>query len=193
MTFLESLKANLLGDVDLNLLILKFILSLSLILIGIAIGRIVNAGLKKLFAKIGLEKKIKRGICDLVRAIIRWSVYVAFFIFGISQFGISFTETISNVLIVIPSFVGALVILIVGLELAHFIRRIISESGAKQVSVLSEIIFYFVIYVSGVYALKTVFIPLDYAFSNNVILILTASFGIVGAYFLIKKHFESKS
>ena len=193
MTLAESLKSNLIGDIDPNLLVLKLILALALILIGIAIGRLINAGLKKIFVKISLEKKIKTGICDLIRAIIRWSVYIAFFIFGISQFGISITRTISNVLITIPSFVGALVILIVGFGLAHFLKKIINESGARQVNNLSEIIFYFVVYVSGVYALKTVFIPLDYSFSNNLILVLTASLGIGGTYFFLKKHFESKN
>src|SRR3989344_5172162 len=106
MTLAESLKSNLIGDIDPNLLVLKLILALALILIGIAIGRLINAGLKKIFVKISLEKKIKTGICDLIRAIIRWSIYIAFFIFGISQFGISITRTISNVLITIPSFVG---------------------------------------------------------------------------------------
>ncbi|MBU1252437.1 MAG: hypothetical protein KJ905_00840 [Nanoarchaeota archaeon] len=185
----ELLKTNFVGSIDTRLLILKVIFAVGLIVVGVIFGRIVNIGLKKFFDKIELETKIKKGICDLTRAIIRWSIYTAFFIGGISQLGISTTKTVTNVLVIVPSFVGALIILIVGFGLAYFLRRIINESGAKHISALSESMFYFITYVSSVYALKTVFIPLG-EISNSIILVLTASFGIVGAYFIIKRNLE---
>ncbi|MBU2458977.1 MAG: hypothetical protein KKB29_01285, partial [Nanoarchaeota archaeon] len=167
----ELLKTNFVGSIDTRLLILKVIFAVGLIVVGVIFGRIVNIGLKKFFDKIELETKIKKGICDLTRAIIRWSIYTAFFIGGISQLGISTTKTVTNVLVIVPSFVGALIILIVGFGLAYFLRRIINESGAKHISALSESMFYFITYVSSVYALKTVFIPLG-EISNSIILVL---------------------
>jgi len=192
MDFRELLRTNVIGSVDPQVLVLKVILAVGLIAVGIVLGGIVNLSLKKLFDKIGLEKHIKTGIRDLIRAILRWSIYIAFFILGVSRLGISTTKAITNVLVVVPSFVGALVILMAGFGLAYFLRRIINESGANRISALSEAVFYFVTYVASVYALKTVFIPLG-TISDNVILILTATFGIVGAYFIIKKNIEHHS
>ncbi|MBU2504127.1 MAG: hypothetical protein KJ879_03705 [Nanoarchaeota archaeon] len=189
MDFRELLKTNFIEKIDTRLLILKVILAVGLIVMGVIFGRIVNIGLKRFFDRIGLEKKIKKGVCDLIRAIIRWSIYTAFFIGGISQLGISTTKAVTNVLVIVPSFVGALLILMTGFGLAYFLRRIINESGEKHINALSESMFYFIIYISGVYALKTAFIPIE-EISNNIILVLTASFGVVGAYFIIKRNLD---
>lgn len=189
MDIVDLIKTNLLGDLDPNLLILRILLALGLVIIGLIFGNLINFGLKKLFKKIELEKKIRIGILDLFRAIVRWSVYIIFLGLGLTQLGTTnLTQSIMSVLIIVPTFMGALIIIIIGFSIAHFLKRIIKESGINGVGILSEFVFYFVIYLSGVYALKIALVSMGEQVTNYLIMILTAVFGIVGAYLFIKKN-----
>jgi hypothetical protein len=192
MDIVGFVRENLLGGIDTNLLILRILVSVGIIILGVIFGKLVNFGLKRLFKKIELEKKIKGGILDLFRAIIRWSIYLVFLVAGLSQLGTTnLTKTITSVLIIIPTFVGALILIIAGFSIAYFLKRIISESGIKNVEPLSEVVFYFVIYLAGIYALKTALVSFGDSLTNYLIMILTAVFGLVGAYFVIKKNKSS--
>ena len=190
----ESIKQSLFGNVDTNLLILKIFFVLSIIIAGVICGKLVNFGLKRLFKRIELEKKIKGGILDLFRAILRWSIYVIFLTFGLNQLGTTnLTKAIMSLLIVMPTFVGALIILVIGFGIAHFLRKVLDESGIKNIELLTSTIFYFVVYIAGVYAVKTALVSFGEPFTNYLIMILTAVFGIVGAYFIIKKNQSNSS
>lgn len=189
MSLVDWIKTNLFGGLDLNLIILNVLFALGLVIVGLIFGKLINFGLKKLFRRIGLEKKIKIGILDLFRAVIRWSVYVIFLGLGLAQLGTSnLTQAIMSVLIIVPTFIGALIIIIIGFSIAHFLRRIIRESGISGVDTLSEFIFYFVIYLAGVYAIRIALVSMGEQITNYLVMILTAVFGIVAAYFFIKKH-----
>ena len=189
MAIVEFIKQNLIGDLDLNLLTLRVLLALGIIILGVICGKLVNSGLKKLFQKLELEKKIKIGILDLFRAIVRWCIYTVFLIWGLSQLGITdLTKSITSVLIIIPAFIGALIVIIIGFSVAYFLRRIIKESGIKGIEGLSEVVFYFVIYIAGIYAMKTALISFGEQLANYLIMILTGAFGVAIAYFFIRKQ-----
>ena len=189
MGIIETIQQNLFNGIDTNLLILRLMLSIGIILLGVIAGKLVNLGLKRLFRRAELEKRIKSGILDLFRAIVRWSIYTVFFIWGLTQLGTNtLTQAIMSILIIIPTFVGALILIITGFSIAYFLKRIIRESGIKGVEILSEAIFYFVVYISGIYAIKIALVSMGEQTTNYIVLILTAVFGTIGAYFLIKKQ-----
>ena len=178
----------LFGNVDTKILLPKIFISIGIILIGIVLGKFISIGLKKLSAKIEFEKKVKKNMIDLFLIVVRWSVYIIFFSFGLNYLNISnLTKNITNVLITIPTFVGALILIIFGFSVAYFLKRIILNTEINGVTIVSEVVFYFVVYISGVYAVKTALISLGEQATNYLIMILTAVFAGAGAYHLIKK------
>ncbi|MDO8528913.1 MAG: hypothetical protein Q7S06_03420 [Nanoarchaeota archaeon] len=175
-------------NVDIKVLLPRGLISIGIILFGIVIGKLVTSGLKKLFMKIELEKKVKKSLTDLFLIIIRWSIYIIFFSLGLNYLDISnLTKNITNILITIPTFVGALILILLGFSVAYFLKKVILTTEIKGVEIVSEVVFYFVVYITGVYAIKTALIPLGEQITNYLIMILTGVFGGAGAYLLVKK------
>lgn len=175
-------------NVDTTVILPKIFISIGIIILGIVLGKLVSVGLKKILIKTELDKKIKKNLIDLFLTIIRWSIYIIFFSFGLNYLNISnLTKNITNLLMTIPTFVGALILILIGFSVAYFLKKIILSTEINEAAIVSEIIFYFVVYISGVYAIKTALISLGEQVSNYLIMILTAVFAGAGAYILIKK------
>ena len=89
--------------------------------------------------------------------------------------------------ITIPAFTGALALLAIGFMIAVYLREVIEDAEVTGWDLISKMVFYFVLYVFGVYALKTALISFDETTTNFIILILTAVISSAVAYGYVKK------
>lgn len=169
-------------------LILRGITAIAILLVGIVLGKIISYGLKKTSKKLEINKKIRPSFIELFVFVVRWSVYLSFFSYALNYMQISaLTTFFIRVLITIPAFVGALIIISVGFAIAVYLRDVIEDAEITGWDLISQIIFYFVLYISGVYALKIALFSLNEATVNWLIIILTAVVASSLGYLFVKK------
>ena len=184
-------KYSSLESIDINQLILRGIISIVIIVFGIFLGKIITLGLKNLSEKLELDKKIRGSFIDLFLVIIRWSIYIIFLSLGLNQLEIpSLTNFFTNILITIPALTGALILITIGFAIAYYLKEIIKNSQIKRGELISQVVFYFIIYIFGVYAIKTALISLDEATTNWIIIILTAVMSTAIAFVVVKKELK---
>jgi len=170
---------------------LKAFLAIALLLLGILIGKLLSKVLKKLSVKLELQKKIRGSFIDLLLVIIKWSIYIIFLNLALNQLRIpALSEFLTDILIVIPAFTGALVLIAGGFAIAVYLREVIEDSEVTGWRMISLIMFYFIIYVSLIYSLKAALISLDDVISNYAIIGLTIIFGVAIAYYTVKKELK---
>jgi len=180
---------NPLTTVDFNQVIIKGVIAIVIILLGVFLGKIINIGLKKISQKLELNKKIRGSFIDLFLVVIKWSIYIIFLSIGLNQLNIPLlTNFFTNILITIPAFVGALVLLAIGFAIAIYLREVIEDAEVTGWDLISKVIFYFVMLIFGVYALKTALISFDENAANLIIIILTAVTSSAIAYSITKKR-----
>jgi len=176
--------------INLDQVLLRGSIATLLIIAGIFLGSIISIGLKKLSQKLDLSKYIRGSFIDLSIGVIRWSVYIIFLTFGLNQLQIpTLTNFFTSILITIPAFAGALILLVLGFALAYYLRGVIKNSEVKGCETLSQIIFYFVLYIFGVYALKTALISFSESTTNFLIITLTATISLGIVYLIVKKTY----
>lgn len=172
---------------NLNQLLINIFVAIILIIIGIILGRAINAGLKRLFQKLELNKKIRGSFVDLFLVVIRWSIYIIFISLGLNRLEVPVVTTyFTNILITIPAFTGALVILALGFAIAIYLRDVIEDAEVTGWDLISKVVFYFVLFIFGVYAIKTALISFDESTTNIIIVILTAVVSTTIAYIFSK-------
>lgn len=155
------------------------VIALALIFVGAIIGRIANSILKNALDRARIEKTNAYNFFNFLIVVIKWGVYILFLSLAIKVLNVpQFTGWITDVLIIIPAVIGGLIIIVAGFAIAVYLRKIIEESKVESFEILSSIIFYFIIYVSLVFALKTALIPLDSTTVNIIVIVLT---GVVAA------------
>ena len=131
---------------------------------GIFLGKIVNFGLKKLSQKLELNKKIRGSFIELFLVVIKWSIYIIFISIGLNKLEIpTLTNFFTGILITIPAFTGALVLLAIGFIIAIYLRDVIEDAEVTGWDLISKVVFYFVLFLFGVYALKTALISLFFS------------------------------
>jgi hypothetical protein len=174
MSFYESLQESF-TEVTADQLVLRSFFALGVIIVGIFIGKIIDWLLRKLFNKLDIVKHIRGTFVDIFLLVIRWTIYIFFINLGLNQLGLPVvSDFFSSILITIPAFTGALLLLVIGIGLAFYLRRIIKNSETKGGDFIAEIIFYFVIFVFGIYAVWIALIPMDPATRNTIIIVLVA-------------------
>lgn len=179
---------NLLASINLNQIILNSLIAIAIIALGIFLGKIISTGLKKLSQKLELNKKIRGSFINLFIVVIRWSIYIIFINLGLDQLRIpTLTSFFTNILITIPAFIGALILLSIGFAIAIYLREIIEDAEVTGGDLISKIIFYFVILIFGVYALQTALISFDETTTRLILVILVAVTSSAFAYVLSKK------
>lgn len=190
MTFYETLQESF-TEVTANQLALRGFFALGIIIAGILIGKIIDATLRKLAEKFDANKHIRNSFIELFLLVVRWTIYIFFINLGLNQLGLPVvSDFFSSILITIPAFTGALLLLVIGIGLAYYLRKIIKNSDTKGGDFIAEMIFYFVIFVFGIYAIWIALIPMDHTTRNAIIVVLVAvaSAGVV--YYHIKKELK---
>lgn len=175
--------------IDLNQLLLKIIFAVALFTVGLILGKVVGYVLRKIASKLELNKKIRGSFIGLFVFVIEWSIYITFLVIALNQLEIpTITYFITSILIVIPAFTGSLILIVVGYALAFYLKEVIKSSEVKGWQLISKIIFYFVLYVFGIYALKTALISFDEQTTNILIIILTAIISAAAGWIFVKEH-----
>lgn len=183
----------------------KVVLAILVILIGWFIARIISKiidklgkklGLNKIFEKLGITKSLKKvGVkttfSSILSATIFWIVFLVFLFSATDILGFDAVSiTIGKIISYLPNILAALIIFIVGLIIANFVKKVIASSseaiGIEYGDKLGIIVAYFIIIVIAISALSQLKIstPIFMSVTNIIIGILAFSFGalfILGA------------
>jgi len=174
--------------IDFNYWAIKFLIALGMIVFGFFLGKMFEKGAIKLVHKIGLGKKIRESFLMLSIMIITWCIYLIFINLAFSQLNIRvINEIITNFLMAIPAFVGALFLIFVGFAIAVYLRDVIRDSGIEEAKILANLIFYFIIYVFLLYAFRIGLFSFETQIKNYITLLLTFIVGSAVAFVIVKK------
>jgi len=175
------------GEFFANLLI-----AIAIVIAGIFLGKIVKFLLRKGLEKLKASKIVKPSFLDLFLVIAKWSVYILFINFALIQLGIpEFTGWLTTILGVIPALTGALIIISAGFAIATYLRNIISESKIEGWQILSQIFFFFIVYIFMIFAFRTALISLSDRFLVSILLAIFTTLGGIALliyYFKVKKR-----
>lgn len=172
-----------------NSLIFNGFISLSLIVLGIFLGKSVSYLLSKLGEKLDIGKKIRPSFLGLIITLIRWSIYLIFINFALLQFPtLNITNITANVLLAIPFFLGAIMLIVFGFIIANYIKEVINEAQINGGKFISLYLFYFVIFVTGIYALRIALFSFKDSILNYLLMMISTVFVISIAYKLFKNN-----
>lgn len=155
---------------------------------GIVIGKLVNFLLKKLSEKAQLNRTIRQSFINIFLVVVRWSIYILFTNIALKQLEIpELTSWLTSTLLVIPALVGALILIAIGFSIASYLKDAVEESKILNWQILSNLLFFFILYVFLVFALKTALISIDSMTVNIILIILTAIISAGIAIWMVKK------
>ncbi len=170
-------------------LLFEIFLAIGILLFGILFGNLISHLLLKIVKAVNINKKIPNSFIKLIITVIRWSIYITFLIISLTKFSVPILgDFITRILVVIPALTGALILISIGFAIAIYLKRIIKDSEIVEWKTLSTYIYYFVLYVFGVYALNLALISIDSLFKNILITLLTTIVGVSVASIFVKKH-----
>ena len=172
-----------------NVILINVIFAIVILLFGIFLGRFISYFLNKIIKKIDIKNKTQYNFIGLAIATIRWSIYIGFLSISLNQLAAPlFSNVLTKMLVTIPAFTGALILIGVGFAIAIYLRNIIKESEIEELKTLSQYLYYFVIYIFGVYAINLALISTDDIVRNNIIISLTIIAALALTYSLVKKQ-----
>lgn len=164
------------GEVLLNVLI-----AASLIILGVIAGKLVKFVLRKFLEKINIKKIAKPSFVNLFLVVVKWSVYILFINLALMQLRIpEFTGWLTTILGVIPSLTGSLIIISAGFAMANYLKKVISDSKVDGWQTLSQIFFYFILYIFIIFALKTSLLTLHDKFISDILIVVFTVLGGIG-------------
>jgi len=174
--FLEQISLSGMNPSD---VLVNGILAILILIVGIFVGKIFFIGLKKTLKKLEIEKSIRPSFVNLFEIVVKWSIYLVFISLALNRLGIvALTKIFANMLIAIPSFIGALILLGIGFAIAIYLKDVIEESEVTGWKMFSNIIFCFVLYVFGIYSLKAALLFLAESTTNFIIIIFTIAYAL---------------
>ena len=146
-----------------------------LIILGILLGRLIHFVFKRAVEKGRMQKTLQNSFIHLFLTVIKWSVYLLFVNLAIVALGIpQFTKWLSDILVVIPALVGALLLIGGGFAIATYLKDLVEESRIEGWKILSKILFFFVLYVFLVFAFKTALISFERTTVDYLLIIFSA-------------------
>lgn len=193
MTILDFL----LSEIEIGvftILIFNIILALLIIAAGFVFGRLVKYLLKKAADKTNLQRVIKLSFIDLFFTVIKWCIYLVFISIAIGQLGVpELINRLASLLVVAPAIVGSLIIIVVGFGIAVYLRDLIKETNVKEGKTIGLVLFYFIGYITIIFALEIALMILEKDVLNTIIIIFTAVFSAAIAYWHMKTSNISKN
>ncbi len=167
-------------------------LAIALLLLGIFLGKLIASLLSKIAKVIDIEKRIRPSFVKLIITVIKWSVYIIFINLALNQFTIDgLSSVVVDMLVVVPALTTALVLIGIGFAIAVYLREVIEDSNVSRCEVLSEYIYYFVLYVFGVYSLNLALISIDPLVKNILIIVFTVIIVGATAFSKVKNEFKN--
>ena len=179
MVLSELLNVVMGGDVyDVTNVIVSILLAMLLMVVGVFLGKFVKYILRKLVEKAEVNKFIRHHFLTIGLTIVKWSIYLLFFTFAIDVLPFpSLTETLAKFIVVIPALTAGLILIFVGFALANYIRDIIEDSEMQGYKLVSQYIFYFIIYIFGIYTLRISLVSIEEITSRTILILYSVLFG----------------
>lgn len=176
-----------------NEVIIGILFVVFLFVLGIFIGKFIAYSLRKLVKKTDIEKKVRPSFVRLIITVIKWSIYIGFLHMALIQLPFDiWGDSMGNVLIVIPAFVAALILIGIGFAIAIYLREVVEESEVKGWKTLSQYLYYFVLGIVGIYAINLALVSVPEMVRNWVTISLITLTAAAVTYVLvhreIKKH-----
>ncbi|MGB2763686.1 MAG: mechanosensitive ion channel domain-containing protein [Candidatus Aminicenantaceae bacterium] len=150
----------------------KIVFAILIILFGWFIARIVSKiigklgkklGLNKMFEKLGITKGlkkvgVKRPVYSIFSAAIFWIIFLVFLFLATDILGLDAVSiAIGKIISYLPNILAAIIIFIIGLLIANFVKRIITSSteaiGIEYGDKLGLVVAYIIIIVVSISAL----------------------------------------
>lgn len=176
-------------NVDFNTVLANLVFALILLIVGVLLGNLAKFILKKIAKKAKISISRGYNFYQLFITVITWSIYILFLNLALIQLDVPLlTNWLTSILVVIPALTGALLLIAAGFIIATYLRRVIEDSKIEGWKILSQIFWYFVLYVFVVFAFKTAFISYDPKTISYLILILSAIVGSAVAFVVAKKR-----
>jgi hypothetical protein len=150
-----------------------------LLAIGLVLGKVFGRVVKEVLDKAKLDyyvtetQKPSISLSGLFALVIRWWIYLAFITAALSKDVLGIPELaswIGGVTDFVPNIIGAAIIVVVGYILAEFIRAQMKKTGKIYASVVSKILFFFIIYVSIAIALPI--LGISAVLVNNILIVI---------------------
>jgi len=160
----------------------NLVASVILLAIGGVIGTIVGRVTRELMIRFKVDHYIAKGepmfkLSDIFPIIIEWSVYLVFIQAAVQTLGITALVTfVSTLLGFMPGLIEAVIIVVVGYVFAEYVRKETVKSKIPYSDIMSNIVFWLMIYIAVALALPLV--GINAALVNNILLIIVGSFGI---------------
>jgi len=174
---------------SINQVLVGVIIAIGILLVGIFLGGFISYLIKKVLKGTDIEKDIRPSFVGLIATVIKWAIYIVFFDFALKQLPFVFLEDyFGRILLIVPAFVGALVLIGIGFAIAIYLRGTVEESEVTGWKDLSQYLYYFVLYVFGVYALNLALIAIDEVVRNWITIALTAIVVAALTYAIVKKE-----
>lgn len=190
MAFYDSLQEAF-SQITVNQLALRGFFAFAIILLGVVVGKLIDLVFRKIIQKVEVNKHIRNSFIELFLLVIRWTIYITFINFGLNQLEIPvISDFFSSILITIPAFTGALLLLVIGVGLAYYLRKITQSAEAKGGDLIADLLFYFVIFIFGTYALWLALIPMDPVTTNAIIVSVIALSAAGVIYYQTKKELK---
>jgi F0F1-type ATP synthase membrane subunit c/vacuolar-type H+-ATPase subunit K len=183
---LDFLAGNGLNDVAFGIF-----LAIAALLIGIVVGKVFAKILTKLAKKGELGKEVRPSFIGLIIVVIKWSIYIG--ALNVSLMLLPFpalSDLVNRVLIVVPAFTASLVLIGIGFAIAIYLREVVEDSEITGWKTLSQYLYYFVLYVFGVYAINIALISIDGFVRNWITVALTTVVAVALTYAVIKNEIK---
>jgi len=170
--------------------IVSILLACLLVLIGVFVGKFVKYILRRLIEKTEFSKLVQHQFLTIGLTLVKWSIYLLFFTFAVNVLPFpTLTETLAKFIVVIPALTAALILIFIGFILANYLRELVEDSEIQGYKLFSQYLFYFLIYVFGVYTLRIALVSLEALTSQIVIVLFSVYFG---AFILINQIMKKK-
>jgi len=164
------------ADMNYSTLTINMFFSLAILLAGIFIGKGISYLLKKFSEKLDLNKKMRPSFIELIITLIRWSIYIIFFNSALNQLPkLEVIRIITKSLIVIPSFVGSIIIIFLSFIIASYLKTTVEEAHAEW-KFLAMYLFYFVILIMGIFAFRVALFNINIDTLNYLTVIMSTLF-----------------
>jgi len=179
-SILEKVGVSLLTDI---------FLAIAFLLVGIFLGKIIANLLLKISKSIDVEKRVKPSFVKLIIVVIKWSIYIGFFNLALGQLPFPLlTELVRKILVVVPAFTAALILISIGFVIAVYLRDVVEDSEVTEWRMLSQYLYYFILYVFGVYAINLALVSVDVMVRNWITIALTTIVIAALTYVVVKKE-----
>lgn len=163
----------------------NLVAAIVLLVIGLVVGKVIGRIVKEVLDKLKVDYYVHEthkpiySFSNIFSVVARWWIYLAFIGAALSRDVLGITQLaiwVAEINAFIPKIIGASLVLVVGYALGEYIKSHIKKTQTLWGTLVSKVLFFFVIYVSIALALPL--LGLNATLVNNILLIIIGSIGL---------------